>query len=152
MLELLIVTFLHLAIGEMAPKSWAITHPETSATLLAIPMRAFMWLTRPVLRALNQMANWMLRNVGVEPADQLATGQNPDDLRHLVEGAVASARVLVPLVRDCADSILHDAGLVHRSRQLPDVTLRTAQYRRHPGGIPPKPRQQRFAHATLPHA
>ena len=57
MLELLIVTFLHLAIGEMAPKSWAITHPETSATLLAIPMRAFMWLIRPVLRALNQMAN-----------------------------------------------------------------------------------------------
>jgi len=87
-LALLIVTFLHLVIGEMAPKSWAIAHPETSATLLAIPMRAFMWLTRPVLRALNQMANWTLRKVGVEPADQLATGQNPDDLRHLVEHSV----------------------------------------------------------------
>ena len=38
-LALLIVTFLHLVVGEMAPKSWAIAHPETSATLLAIPMR-----------------------------------------------------------------------------------------------------------------
>mgnify|MGYP003287554488 CR=1 FL=1 len=36
---LVIVTFLHLVVGEMAPKSWAIAHPETSATVLAIPMR-----------------------------------------------------------------------------------------------------------------
>lgn len=84
-LALVIVTFLHLVVGEMAPKSWAIAHPETSATLLALPMRAFMFLTRPVLRALNEMANWCLRRIGVEPADELATGQNPDDLRHLVE-------------------------------------------------------------------
>ncbi len=84
-LALLIVTFLHLVVGEMAPKSWAIAHPETSATLLAIPMRAFMFLTRPLLRGLNEMANWCLRRVGVEPSNELATGQNPDDLRHLVE-------------------------------------------------------------------
>lgn len=87
-LALVIVTFLHLVVGEMAPKSWAIAHPELSATVLALPMRAFMWLTRPVLRLLNEMANWCLRRVGVEPADQVATGQNPDDLRHLVEHSV----------------------------------------------------------------
>jgi CBS domain containing-hemolysin-like protein len=84
-LALLIVTFLHLVVGEMAPKSWAIAHPESSATLLAVPMRLFMVATRPLLRALNEMANWSLRKVGVEPANELATGQNPDDLRHLVE-------------------------------------------------------------------
>lgn len=84
-LALLIVTFLHLVVGEMAPKSWAIAHPETSATVLAIPMRAFMWVTRPLLVALNDMANWCLTKVGVEPAAQVAAGQNPDDLRHLLE-------------------------------------------------------------------
>lgn len=84
-LALILVTFLHLVVGEMAPKSWAIAHPETSAILLATPMRAFMWLTRPLLRVLNEAANWCLRKVGVEPAEQVATGQNPDDLRHLVE-------------------------------------------------------------------
>lgn len=82
---LFIVTFLHLVIGEMAPKSWAIAHPEKSATLLALPMRAFMGLTRPVLSLLNTMANNVLRRVGIEPVNELATGQNPDDLRHLVE-------------------------------------------------------------------
>ncbi|XVQ11799.1 CNNM domain-containing protein [Spirillospora sp. CA-255316] len=84
-LALIIATFLHLVIGEMAPKSWAIAHPERSATLLALPMRGFMLLTRPLLRALNSAANRCLRRVGVEPADQVAAGQDPGALRHLVE-------------------------------------------------------------------
>ncbi|MGU3500442.1 hemolysin family protein [Mycobacterium sp. C31M] len=84
-LALIIVTFLHLVVGEMAPKSWAIAHPERSATMLALPMRAFMWLTRPLIGTLNRLANWCLRKVGVEPVDQVATGQDPDALRHLVE-------------------------------------------------------------------
>ncbi|MFC4553660.1 hemolysin family protein [Georgenia faecalis] len=84
-LALIIVTFLHLVVGEMAPKSWAIAHPEKSATLLALPMRGFMWAFRPVLRGLNATANWCLRRVGVEPSDEVAAGQTSDDLRHLVE-------------------------------------------------------------------
>lgn len=84
-LALIIVTFLHLVVGEMAPKSWAIAHPEKSATLLAIPMRGFMWLTRPLLNLLNQMANALLRTVGVTPVDQVDTGQDSAALKHLVE-------------------------------------------------------------------
>ncbi|WP_131105259.1 hemolysin family protein [Ornithinimicrobium sufpigmenti] len=87
-LALVIVTFLHLVVGEMAPKSWAIAHPEKSATLLAIPMRAFMWAFRPLLRILNESANWCLRRIGVEPVNAVSSGQNPDDLRHLVEHSV----------------------------------------------------------------
>lgn len=84
-LALVIVTFIHLVVGEMAPKSWAIAHPEKSATLLALPMRAFMWVFRPLLRLLNTAANALVRAVGVEPADQVAVGHSPDSLRHLVE-------------------------------------------------------------------
>ena len=84
-LALVIVTFIHLVVGEMAPKSWAIAHPERSATLLALPMRAFMAATRPLLRLLNSAANALVRRVGVEPADHVAVGHSPDALRHLVE-------------------------------------------------------------------
>ena len=84
-LALLIVTFVHLVVGEMAPKSWAIAHPERSATLLAVPMRAFMAVSRPLLRALNAAANALVRKAGVEPSDELAVGHSPDALRHLVE-------------------------------------------------------------------
>ncbi|MDA8368639.1 MAG: hemolysin family protein [Nocardiopsaceae bacterium] len=83
--SLVVVTFLHLVVGEMAPKSWAISHPEKSATLLAIPMRAFMWVTRPVLVLLNGMANWCLHRVGVAAVDEVAAGHGPDDLRELVD-------------------------------------------------------------------
>jgi CBS domain containing-hemolysin-like protein len=84
-LALLVVTFIHLVVGEMAPKSWAIAHPEKSATMLALPMRAFMWVFRPLLKALNEGANGLLRMVGVEPANEVAVGQNPEALLHLVE-------------------------------------------------------------------
>jgi CBS domain containing-hemolysin-like protein len=84
-LALIVVTFLHLVVGEMAPKSWAIAHPEKSATMLAIPMRAFMAVTRPLLTALNNAANWCLRKVGVTPVDEVDAGQDSAALRHLVE-------------------------------------------------------------------
>ena len=96
-LSLIVVTFVHLVVGEMAPKSWAIAHPERSATLLAIPMRGFMWLTRPVLVALNGAANWCLHRFGVEPLDEMSEGRGPDDLRQLLDhsaraGALDPAR------------------------------------------------------------
>ncbi|MFB9690285.1 hemolysin family protein [Amycolatopsis plumensis] len=94
-LALAVVTFVHLVVGEMAPKSWAIAHPERSATLLALPMRGFLWLTRPALVVLNNMANWCLRKVGVEPVDEMATGRTPEDLRQLVDHS-AEAGALDP--------------------------------------------------------
>ena len=83
-LALVLVTFLHLVVGEMAPKSWSITHPEYSATLLALPMRAFLWLTRPLLLLLNNSANRILHALGVETRDEVAAGQDADSLRELV--------------------------------------------------------------------
>ncbi|AKT51011.1 hemolysin family protein [Arsenicicoccus sp. oral taxon 190] len=84
-LALVIVTFLHLVVGEMAPKSWAIAHPERSAILLALPMRGFLWLTRPALRALNEAANALVRRTGVEPVDEVEEVQDAHGLRELVE-------------------------------------------------------------------
>ena len=84
-LSLLAVTFLHLVVGEMAPKSWAIAHPERSAILLALPMRAFMTVFRPLLIVLNDAANRCLRRVGVTPVNEVESGQDPAALRHLVE-------------------------------------------------------------------
>ncbi|WP_218975412.1 hemolysin family protein [Tessaracoccus massiliensis] len=84
-LALIIVTFLHLVVGEMAPKSWAIAHPEQSSVLLAVPMRMFMFLARPILKAMNSMANWLVRKAGATPVDGLTATQDVAGLRHLVE-------------------------------------------------------------------
>jgi CBS domain containing-hemolysin-like protein len=84
-LALVLVTFLHLVVGEMAPKSWAITDPERSALLLAPPFRAFARVARPVLSVLNGLTNAALRPVRVHPQDQLAQVHGPDELRILLE-------------------------------------------------------------------
>lgn len=87
-LALLVVTFLHLVVGEMAPKSWAIAHPEFAAISLALPMRGFLRLTRPMLVAMNRAANVLVRKLGVEPVDELSAGADPAALRALVEHSV----------------------------------------------------------------
>lgn len=84
-LALIVVTFLHLVVGEMAPKSFSLAHPERTAIALALPMRGFLWLNRPVLRALNRAANWMVRKSGATPADEVGSAQDAASLRHLVE-------------------------------------------------------------------
>ena len=83
---LFIVTFLHLVIAEMAPKSWAITHPETALGMIAIPARGFIWLFRPLLVWINNMANTLVRSTGETPVDRAgAAGYDVDTLRTLVE-------------------------------------------------------------------
>lgn len=94
-LALFVVTFLHLVVGEMAPKSWAIAHPEVSATALAIPMRGFLFMTRPVLIALNNAANWLLLRVGVDPVTAMSAAQNTDSLKQLVQHSVRTGALEV---------------------------------------------------------
>ena len=95
-LALVIVTFLHLVVGEMAPKSFSLAHPEKTAIWLALPMRGFLWLTRPVLSGLNRAANWLVRKSGATPADEVGAAQDAESLRHLVDhsasvGALSTA-------------------------------------------------------------
>ena len=84
-IALSIVVFLHMVVGEMAPKSWAISHPEKSAMKLALPFRAFVTVFRPVIWLMNAMANGVVRVVGVEPQDERAMAHSPADLLLLLE-------------------------------------------------------------------
>nr|WP_221473103.1 hemolysin family protein [Planomonospora venezuelensis] len=83
-IALALVTFLHMVVGEMAPKSWALTHPETAAMALALPFRGFTWTVRPVLASLNGLTNALLRLFGVHARDELATSRTPVQLAMLV--------------------------------------------------------------------
>lgn len=80
-----IVVFLHMVIGEMAPKSWAIAHPEESSLRVARPFRLFVSLFRPIIRLMNWLANVAIRAVGVEPQDERAMAHSPADLLLLLE-------------------------------------------------------------------
>ncbi|ACU74638.1 protein of unknown function DUF21 [Catenulispora acidiphila DSM 44928] len=95
--SLALVVFLHMVVGEMAPKSWSITHPERSAALVALPFRAFTQLVRWPLVALNGMTNGLLRLLKVEPQSELAEAHSPEDLRMLVRQSAEHG--LIPAVQ-----------------------------------------------------
>ena len=84
-IALALVVFLHMVVGEMAPKSWAIADPERSTLLLIRPFRAFTVVFRPFLLFLNATANGVVRLLGVEPQDERAQVHSPSDLLLLVE-------------------------------------------------------------------
>ncbi|GHA52329.1 hemolysin family protein [Photobacterium aphoticum] len=83
---LFFVTFLHLVVGEMAPKSWSIAHPEKSALAIGLIARAYVWPLRPLLNWINSIANRLVKASGVEPVESAAVGgQDVDTIRQLVE-------------------------------------------------------------------
>ncbi|MFJ5046168.1 hemolysin family protein [Streptomyces sp. NPDC088719] len=84
-LAMIVVVFLHMVIGEMAPKSWAIAHPERSAMLLSPAFRAVVGAVRPLIRLLNAISNALVRLCRVTPRDELASVHNRDQLTHLIE-------------------------------------------------------------------
>ena len=105
-LSLLIVTFLHLVIGEMAPKSWAIAHPERSAILIGVPARVFVWFFRPLLIWVNSIANRLVAATGVQPVESAAVGgQDAQTIRHLVEHSAKSGALEQSLRRQISGVI-----------------------------------------------
>jgi CBS domain containing-hemolysin-like protein len=88
-----LVVFLHMVVGEMAPKSWAISHPESSALALARPFRGFVLVLRPVIRLLNLVANGVIRAVGVQPQDELAMAHSSADLLLLLDEAAGHGAI-----------------------------------------------------------
>lgn len=119
-LALSIVVFLHMVVGEMAPKSWAISHPEDSALKLARSFRAFVTVFRPVIWLMNWLANVVVKAVGVEPQDERAMAHSPDDLRLLLEesaglgGLAASEHELLTRSLELSGLTAADAMTVRR--------------------------------------
>ena len=84
-LALLIATAVQMVFGELVPKNWAIAQPLRIARAVAGPQRAFTTATRPLLRFLNGTANKILRLMGLEPAEELASARSPQELVSLVD-------------------------------------------------------------------
>ena len=81
---LAIVVVAHMVLGEMVPKNLAIAGPEKGALLIAGPLRLYGRVFGPLLRALNGVANAVLRLLKIEPADELATSATAEDLASMI--------------------------------------------------------------------
>ncbi|WP_353828154.1 CNNM domain-containing protein [Agromyces sp. SYSU T0242] len=125
-LALLIVTFLHLVIGEMAPKSWAIAHPELAAKLIGLPSRGFIHLFRPFLLWVNRIANALVARTGVEPVDRAAVGgRDADTIRNLVEYST-QVGALEPELQSQISEVIALQELTVEAITTPDATPTSA--------------------------
>jgi CBS domain containing-hemolysin-like protein len=59
-----IISYLHIVVGELAPKSWAIRKPELLSLWTAVPLYLFYWAMYPAIYLLNASANGILRIAG----------------------------------------------------------------------------------------
>ncbi|RJK96285.1 hemolysin family protein [Vallicoccus soli] len=80
-----VVVTLHMVLGEMVPKNLAIAGPERAALLLGPPLWYVVAVLRPVIVALNLVANAVLRLVRVEPQDEVASTFTADQVAAFVE-------------------------------------------------------------------
>lgn len=76
----LIITFLHIVLGELAPKAVALVHPERTSRLVAAPLIAFTEVTNPFIYVLNGSANLLLRLLGMRAPSEAERVHQPDEL------------------------------------------------------------------------
>ncbi|MBK9409193.1 MAG: HlyC/CorC family transporter [Gemmatimonadetes bacterium] len=84
-----IITFLHIVLGELAPKSVALVMPERISGLVALPLMAFSKVMSPFIWVLNGAANWLLRLAGIRPMSEAHHAHSPEEIRLLVMQARA---------------------------------------------------------------
>ena len=82
---LLLVTFLHVVIGEMVPKNLAFSVPDRAALLLAPPLVFVSKVFRPVISTLNWLANLILLAFRVQPKDEATSTYTLDEVADIVE-------------------------------------------------------------------
>jgi CBS domain containing-hemolysin-like protein len=110
-LALLIATSVSMVFGELVPKNLAVARPVPTARATAGPQLVFSAILKPAILATNGTANWILRRLGIEPAEELRSARSPQELVSLVR---TSAR------RGSLDEVT--ATLVDRSLKFGELT------------------------------
>lgn len=92
-----IITFLHIIVGELAPKSLAIQRAEDTTLAVALPMRVFYFLFYPAIALLNTISGWVLRIFGLHAASEAHEAHSEDELKVILHssaqaGAITTAR------------------------------------------------------------
>ncbi|MGW1818046.1 hemolysin family protein [Streptomyces sp. NPDC002125] len=123
---MLFASAVQMVIGELVPKNWAVSRPLQVARFVAGPQHRFSTLLRPVITALNTVANRLVRLLGVEPTDELASARTPGELVSLARHS-AEAGTLEQDTADLFVRTLSLAGLTAQHVMTPRVKVSALQ-------------------------
>lgn len=79
-----VITFLHITLGELAPKSAAIQYPKITTLWISYPLRVFYIIFKPFIFFLNGSANLMLRIIGIRPVGEHELSHSEAEIRLLI--------------------------------------------------------------------
>jgi CBS domain containing-hemolysin-like protein len=109
------ITFLHVVVGELAPKTIALRIPDTVALRVAAPLLAFERIFRPFIGTMNNAGNWLVKALGFRPAAHASHLHSVQELQLLVEDVSEAGRM-------SADQ----AELLQNAFRLPEKKVRDA--------------------------
>jgi putative hemolysin len=92
-LALLIVTYLHVVIGELVPKGIALGHPERTALAVSTPVRWFFVLMRPLIWVLQESTALILRGLGLDPPGAEHDAHSEAELRMLLSSSAEQGEI-----------------------------------------------------------
>lgn len=125
-IALLIVTYLHVVFGEMVPKNLSFTLPTRAVLILAPPLVLISRLLSPVIRALNAIANGVLRLFRVEPKNEAESAFTLEQVETIVqqskrEGVLADATGALAAAFEFTTKVVSDIALpMDALTSLPD--------------------------------
>lgn len=117
-----IITFLHIVIGELAPKSLAIQKSESASLWLSAPLLFFYKLFLPVIWLLNTAANSMLRLIGIQPAGEGEAAHSEEEIRILMNQSAKSG-VIDKDEMKLMDNIFDFSDMLAREVMLPRTDM-----------------------------
>ncbi len=117
-----IITFLHIVLGELAPKSLAIQRAEGTVLWTAGPLIFFYKLMYPFIWMLNGTANSFLRLIGIRPASDAELAHNEEELRMIVTQSHESG-VIDETERTLFDNIFDFSNRVAREIMVPRTDM-----------------------------
>ena len=92
-LALLIVTYLHVVIGELVPKGIALGHPERTALWVSGPVRVFFVVFRPLIWLLDRSTEMILRVLKLEPPGAEGEAHSEAELRMLLSSSAEQGEI-----------------------------------------------------------
>ena len=96
---LVIATAFSMVFGELLPQFLGISAPLATAKVVALPVRIFATLARPLVAVLNGSANAVLRSLGIEPQEELSGARTPQELASLVQRSAEAGTLEVTTAR-----------------------------------------------------
>jgi len=92
-LALSVVTFLHMTLGEQAPKIWAINRSDSVALQVARPLQLFAAAFRPFIWVINESSNGLLRIAGMSPDELGDSSHNVEELRSILAASAEAGHI-----------------------------------------------------------